>query len=490
MLWRCGGGTATPRGLLITLLLIIGCSEEATGTGGGVEGGGHDRGDHQKHHQQGPTTVDIQGQKFFIYTDVMESPHFSRVSDLAEHDWQRPLLAATKEDCESLHSSSAPVTLNTHNLLYQSGQMHHLPYLFREHCESRSALAAGELLVTATARNVWVMKHGAMAYKAKKGWTLLAPHPEYHGIAQGGGPPDTGKAVGSWDVGYAETAINVAQAYAHNYYHFMAEVIPRLMAVPQEILLDPSIRILLPPHSKAPFTSAMLNILGIDPSRAITTHAEGGLVFASKVYVPVFTPYRWHSEPPRAPLVAAWGRITSLFRDVYGSLGCHLPRQMQDSSGLWSTPFQLKPWDLDKALVTSERSRGDDGGDSERREVSNWGDAAPWMESSLLSLGGKGWYVFRFEPGRYPLEMQACVFASVGAVVGAHGSNLVNIVWMRQGGRVIEVFKPRDVPGPKYSTFWHTASALGLAHFAVISSPGFEISREQAATIAGFVTGR
>jgi hypothetical protein len=484
MLRGCGEHTATPRGLLLALLLLVGCIGEASEVGGGDEEGG--AGQVHERQRQDPAIVEIGGQMFFIFSDVSASPHFSRVSALAEHDWHRPPLRATKEDCESLHSSSAPVVLNTHGRLHKAGQMHHLPYLFREHCLSRSAAAPGELLVTASARNVWVMKHGAMAYKAKEGWTLVVPHVEYHGVAQGGWPPDAGKEMGEKDVGYAEVAINVAQAYAHNYYHFMAEVIPRLMAVPEKILHDPRARVLMPSNSKSPFMSAMLKIVGVDPSRAITHHAEGGLVFASRVYVPVFAPYRWHSEPPRAPLAAAWGRITSLFRDLHGDRGCHLPRQLQDYSGAWSTPFTVKSWELRKALVTSERSKGGGGEEGERREVSNWVEAAPWIKNGL-DAQGIDWNVVRSEPGLYPLEFQACIFSSVGAVVGAHGSNLANIVWMRKGGRVVEVLKPKDVPGPRHSNFWHVATALDLAHFALVSSPGFEISREQAATIANFV---
>lgn len=180
-------------------------------------------GDHG--HGEVPPLVDLWGVMFRIYQDIRTTPGFSQVSSMAEARWQRPPLAATPEDCASLHSWSRPVSLNTHAALMKAGYMSHLPYLFREHCASASDATLGEVLAVATARNVWILPHGSMALKAEGEWHLLVPHPEYHSIGA-----DAGIVLG--EVAYASTAINLAQAHAHNFYHFVAEVIPRLLAVP------------------------------------------------------------------------------------------------------------------------------------------------------------------------------------------------------------------------------------------------------------------
>ena len=52
----------------------------------------------------------------------------------------------------------------------------------------------------------------------------------------------------SWHVNQtADTLVNVAQVHAHNFYHFLCEVLPRLLAVPRSILTDAGAKIVLPP---------------------------------------------------------------------------------------------------------------------------------------------------------------------------------------------------------------------------------------------------
>ena len=40
---------------------------------------------------------------------------------------------------------------------------------------------------------------------------------------------------------------------------------------------------------------------------------------------------------------------------------------------------------------------------------------------------------------KYTQAQQAKVFAQAAAVVGAHGSNLANLVWLQEGAAVVEV---------------------------------------------------
>lgn len=296
-----------------------------------------------------------------------------------------------------------------------------------------------------------------------------------------------------------------------------------------EILHDPGSRILLPPSSKAAFVAPLLRMIGIDASRAVSAHATGGLIFASRIFAPTFAPFRWHSEPPRTPLVAAWSVFKTSFAAGVQATGrdCDLPAVLFLGGAGRRSHMRM--------AVTSERGERGHGGEGEEREVVNWGQASAWIREGLQ----EGWVLARAEPGEYPLEQQACLFSRAEGVAGAHGSNLANMVWMRVGGRLVEVLKPADMPGPRHSNFWHVAAAMGLRydifsfafvratawrapdigrcllagvsflvverisvlscdglgsrfllsrrHRAVVSSAGFKVSKQQATDIARFI---
>lgn len=114
-----------------------------------------------------------------------------------------------------------------------------------------------------------------------------------------------------------------------------------------------------------------------------------------------------------------------------------------------------------RRVLLSVRGPGSDRG-SEISDVQNWGEFLPVLARAFAQeIGvtrggapggeeGDGGEVEAVDPGRMSLREQARAFSLASAVVGAHGSNLANIVWLRDGGAVVEIHRPARERGPRY----------------------------------------
>ena len=71
----------------------------------------------------------------------------------------------------------------------------------------------------------------------------------------------------------------------------------------------------------------------------------------------------------------------------------------------------------------------------------------------------------RVTPGRLPLAEQIALFSEAQIVVGTHGAGLTNIVFMPEGGRVIETFGRNVMP----SAFVWLSHLSGHAHAHIVS---------------------
>jgi hypothetical protein len=138
---------------------------------------------------------------------------------------------------------------------------------------------------------------------------------------------------------------------------------------------------------------------------------------------------------------------------------------------------------LSQALAGNgeERMGGGGGGEREREEF----DSQP--EAFASRAPTRDLEVRVIEPGALSVLQQAAYFREAKAVLGAHGSNLANMVFMPDGAAAVEVHRPAGEKGPRYNNFWHTAAALGLRYHFVTAAEGFFLLPRHAAEIALFL---
>ena len=122
-----------------------------------------------------------------------------------------------------------------HKALHKAGWLSRMPYLSRKECNSRSvpwlsgveppqSIVAywGWSGTSATgAAPVLVMPLGSVLHSEER--LLYVPHPEYHA------PPEC--LPDAQSAQHVPRAINLLQAYGSNYWHLVAEILPRLLTV-------------------------------------------------------------------------------------------------------------------------------------------------------------------------------------------------------------------------------------------------------------------
>ena len=481
--------------------------------------------------EEGGEEVFILGGRFRLWTDVSRAPMFRVQRWRYEPLWRRPAPSASAADCQALDSQRHPTVLNTHRRLMEGGLMAQYPYLFREMClgsgaqqESASVEAGvggalgglyGEKMFVAEAKRVWVLKHGAMITTASRAGgqsrqggrgagksgpartragghevvgNVFVQHVEYHSLEA----PADAVDMSGMRVEYADALVNVAQAHAHNYYHFLCEVVPRLLMLPRKLLEDPRTKIFLPPLPRSTvslaggggFVGGLLHLLGLaescvlggmdSPAQSAHSHGKGRLVLGMRVYFPSYSPFRIHSQTPRLGLRVARARLLSALG------GAVFVRQEGEGGwrgkGIWADEGEARAGRSalvgaggqeglgGRRVLVSVRGPGSERG-SEISDVQNWGEFLPVLARAFAQqigetrggapggeggAGGVGWGVEAVEPGKMSLAEQARAFSLASAVVGAHGSNLANIVWLRDGGAVVEIHRPARERGPRY----------------------------------------
>ncbi|EKX35582.1 hypothetical protein GUITHDRAFT_146406 [Guillardia theta CCMP2712] len=377
--------------------------------------------------------IELANTSFPLDVDALQVPGFEVVVRREERHWTRspprPLLHA---DCEGLESIQRPTVLNTHRVLYTGGHMASLPYLLREHCKVGPPKMVDEVAFVVRKSRVWVSRHGAMIYRDGRGtdkgrghkrWRVLMQHPEYHNL-------NTRELEDTRCFEYADVLVNLGQVHSHNFYHFIAEVLPRLLLVPPPVLSRDGTRVLLPPFSRdrKNFVESFVELLDIRKDKLASSHYLGCLHFArevvclaasslsppsSRALLTVFS--RWHSQTPRNALLTV--HFTVVERTACSS---------SDSSS-------------DSQLVLLSRREEEEDRGGAKSDVQNWDDVERWMAKRMDQ--GRRISIATIFPGRESLERQVCSFSSVHAVIGSHGSNLANMLWMPRGSLVFEIHK-------------------------------------------------
>ena len=256
--------------------------------------------------------VELANTSFPLDVDALRAPGFELVVRREERHWTRspprPLLHA---DCEGLESIQRPTVLNTHKVLYTGGHMASLPYLLHEHCKVGPPKIVDEVAFVVRGFRVWVSRHGAMINKDGRGpdkgrgherWRVLMQHPEYHKL-------NTREIENTRCVEYADVLVNLGQVHSHNFYHFIAEVLPRLLLVPPSVLSRDGTRVLLPPFSRdrKNFVESFVELLDIRKDQLASSHYLGCLHFAREVWFSSYSPFRSSAllSPPCLLLLTA-----------------------------------------------------------------------------------------------------------------------------------------------------------------------------------------
>lgn len=182
------------------------------------------------------------------------------------------------------------------------------------------------------------------------------------------------------------------------YYHFLLEEVPRLLYALAE---RPDLSVLT--HADAPRHVVSL----------VALLREKGIIRGSLVKLPLGL-YRVNDY------VFTSAELDSGF---VHSQSIHLLRSVLGPGATPEVPLPLNP--SSKIYVSRRR---------DRRALTNEAD----IESMLVCRGFRVVYLEDLEVGD-----QIALFQQVDTVVGTHGAGLANLVWVRPGTRVVEVFSPR-----------------------------------------------
>eukprot|EP01065_Artemidia_motanka_P024546 TRINITY_DN2937_c0_g1_i1.p1 TRINITY_DN2937_c0_g1~~TRINITY_DN2937_c0_g1_i1.p1 ORF type:complete len:707 (+),score=172.75 TRINITY_DN2937_c0_g1_i1:59-2122(+) len=232
-----------------------------------------------------------------------------------------------------------------------------------------------------------------------------------------------------------DKAVIVCDGECNNYYHFTIEHLPRLALIYDRVMEDESLTILVPQLSKrAKFVRTFIvDVLGIDDRRLISADSRAPqwrtvqeTVYVRRAFIP-------------APTICGrpLGYALLLMREiVFRRLG--LP-SVADAA-----PSQFR-------VVLAERGK--------YRMPSNWES----VRADVLSRFSSDEVVFE-SVGNRSVEGQVRIFNSADLVIGPHGANMANIVWMRSGTTCLE-FMPYHYGNMCY---YSISSRLGLTHRFVL----------------------
>jgi len=210
--------------------------------------------------------------------------------------------------------------------------------------------------------------------------------------------------------------VTILQPYQENYYHFVAESLPRLIMARDILLKDPSVRLLT---RNQPFILQFLEKLGIAADRIETLHHDH-VIFANTLYVP--TPTKMFS-PPQENLLA-----------LYQHLAVDVPVQ---------GPRNL-------VIYTSREG-------SWSRDVAN----ERFVINAMRALLAKTDLELVVFDGSLGVEETIGLFRRAILVIGPHGAGMTNMLWTQEGTKVIE-FLHMSYP---LLCYWHMASAMGVEYW-------------------------
>jgi capsular polysaccharide biosynthesis protein len=213
---------------------------------------------------------------------------------------------------------------------------------------------------------------------------------------------------------------------SQNYYHFLLDVLPRWA------ILEESMPGFVPDHVYVPsadgFEKELLGLAGLDAVSIVAT-AKHRAVSADRLLVP--------SLPNPKEMTPPWA--VSWLRD-------RLPPERTD--------------DKPRLIYVTRGSRR-----NTRRLVG---------EETLLPLLEQRGFV-RIDPGTMSVRDQIDHFAAADVVVGLHGAALTNLLFIRPGTRVLEIF----APGWVRHSFWMLCAAIHDVRYRYLVGEGYEDHEER-----------
>ena len=222
-----------------------------------------------------------------------------------------------------------------------------------------------------------------------------------------------------------DRAVHLMQKCAEGYYHFLIELVPRLLLVLDLIQKDSSLRILINSSPKK-FMCEYFELLGIDPARVVFCD-PCSFYYVSTLYF------------PRSPFMGYPSR-QELFRTRD-----HLLKKL----GLDNNAKEKE----DDLIIIIHRPEN-------ARQVTNTKDLITAIKKEFPDKAEK---IVVFDNG-LSVKEQICLFNRARIIIGPHGAGLSNMLFSKPGAVVIELM-PEKYFGVLY---WHVASALSLKHHHVM----------------------
>jgi len=204
-----------------------------------------------------------------------------------------------------------------------------------------------------------------------------------------------------------------------NYYHWNAQVLPRLHEVLARLPADCQFIV---PDSARPWQIQSLQQLGVDSKRMICKPARERWIVESLLYAPPCAPSAGHSS-----CSISWIRdqFTKHFRDASAAVG----------------PAKI--------YITRGRAR--------RRVVNE--------DAFLMQLEKLGFVIA--DPANMAYPDQIKLFANARLICAPHGAGLVNMIWAQPGCHIIEIFSPATIDR---GCFWDLSQNLEHTYSCFLGS--------------------
>ncbi|MEM6350191.1 MAG: glycosyltransferase family 61 protein [Cyanobacteria bacterium P01_D01_bin.14] len=201
-----------------------------------------------------------------------------------------------------------------------------------------------------------------------------------------------------------------------NYFHWMFDALPQLHLLEKSQLAPQCLYL----ECHTPFQKQSLEILGYG-QKTIIDSRRYKFISADRLVVPSF--------PGKSGYVTSWA--CNYLRDRFLPLSCQA-----------NLPFDDKSYER---VYLSRKNAA-------RRRITNEKE----LESFLSSKG-----FLEIQTDQMSLLDQIRLFENAKIVVSPHGAGLTNLVFCRQGTKVIELFSPQYVNG----CYWTLCEQIGLDYY-------------------------
>lgn len=255
--------------------------------------------------------------------------------------------------------------------------------------------------------------------------------------------------------------LNLLHGYATNYYHFVTEQVPALIALQAELAWLPSERVKVLYLGQA-WQAEYARLAGFSPEQLLPYDACS-VYRADHVYTAA-VPDSKSAElllQTRALLPGARASNTA-FAPIRGGDSPEVPRCFKGDGA--------KPR-LHVLVLERRCGEGAAAACVRGRSIENHGAVLKQVQDALLD---KGAAICNLRAEQHSVADQARHFEVADLLVGAIGAGLTNILYMRPGGVVVALHPAHpDALFSVYSShcgqsyFWHMASQLGLVYFSL-----------------------